>query len=160
MTKFAVVELAYGIVVDMGDDWCVMSSEVENAEVSRWSNLVLMVVPDDYEPDHEEGEIYRDFGKYLGHRVVAVPQCGWGYGAEYVGQVNRNRKKFGLPGAFVSSEEMEDVIGFRKRLTEMGPGAAIRLMSISDTYLSEPEEREESFDRLQRILKEKEKYER
>ena len=195
--KFAIVELASGIITEVGSDWEEMKSRVEGMTPSRWDNPVLVALPSNFPVkdimEQEEGEVFGILGggddyvklarKYRGvrgrsisasdqarlrsmHRkgdskfagqVVAVPESGWGYGARYVTVVNRNRKRLGLPSTFgLPSKELK-VIEFRDKMTKLGPGKGIRLLSLSDTDLSEPEGREESFDQLSKLLESREK---
>ena len=85
------VELSLGMVVRTGRNWERMRDFVENFSPSRWENPVLVVIPESYKSPHDEGEIPFD---YVSDNVVAVPYSNWGYGTNYAGLVNRNRRRF------------------------------------------------------------------
>jgi len=154
--RFAIAELAYGMVVKTSRNFERLRREVEGAEPERWFNPILVVLPSWFRSEQEEGEIHQL--QPLEDWVVAIPKSGWGYGAEFIGYINANRRKFGLPGTFTPSEDVIDVIEFRKKLTEMGPGRGIHLLSISGD-LTESLDREEKFKLGKGILETREEYE-
>lgn len=141
--RFAVVELSSGIMIRTGRDFEKMKREVESSSPSRWDNPVLIVIPDKYRPTHEEGEVY-SLGE-LENLVVAVPESGWGYGAEYMSVVNRNRRKFGLPGIVIPSSGTLRLMKERAKLSGMSPDIISRGFVSS---LEGEEDREEFFRRL------------
>lgn len=151
--KFAIVELATGMVIRTGRDFEKLRRKVEEHQPSRWDNPVLVVIPEGYRPLREEGEIPPG---YVSDHVVAVPTSGWGYGAKYVHLVNRNRRRFGLPGRFEPPEEMLDVIRFRSDITDFGDFLKKRPL-IDDVESAEKlEQSGELISKLQRLKEKKE----
>lgn len=115
--RFGIVELSLGMIVKTGKDFGELKEEVESTTPSRWDNPVLIVIPRGFEGTHEEEETRRLPGGDVDNWVVAVPMSGGGYGAGYFGLVNSNRKRFGLPGTFVPSKKMLDMLEFREGIT-------------------------------------------
>jgi len=151
--RFAVVELSLGMVVKTGRNFERLREEIENSVPSRWDNPILIVIPDGYRPPREEGEIPYE---YIEQNVVAVPISGWGYGAEYAGFINNNRRKFRLSGTFEAPEEMRGVMEFRHKISSIPFGEALHLISLSEASLSEPGERDKEYKRLGKLLEVKE----
>jgi len=128
--KFGMVELAAGTIYEISDNWEEAKEIIENTKVSRWNNPVLVVLTDeeakrlrkhlDVDFNYEKLNI-DDWEKFLCDRVVAVPQSGFGYGAQYMEVVNRNRRKFGLEGRFKPTAKTLEVIKRRMKLSGFTP---------------------------------------
>jgi len=137
-----------------------LRKEIEGYSPARYDNPVLVVLPPNIKSGRsgayltefgnrrkEYSHTYHGFPGGIGKWVVAVPQSGWGAGEEYAHLVNRNRKRFGLPGQFKPSEEMTAVMEFRREEGPWGKSFGGRIMNVIEDlgaglYPCEPEDPE------------------
>jgi len=149
--RFGIVELSLGMIEETSRNWSWAHKRVERAQVSRWYNPVLIVIPDDYKVTHEEGEV--DLLGPIEELVVAVPDTGMGYGAQYVDEVNENRERFGLPGFFSPSSLTLDVIKAREKFSKLPIGEAFKLLAASPGEMEDPRDVEEKGSFLDRMIR-------
>jgi len=121
--KFGVYELANGCFLKTSRNFNRMRRAIEKSSPSRWDNLVVVVLPRRFNKNFDEMDDagYDIFPGGIEKWIVAVPQSGFGYGSRYIDVVNKNRRKFRLPGSFKQSEETKSVFEFKKRIFSSDP---------------------------------------